>query len=420
VRRYLLGCAFLGAAGALPWTLLNLYLDRSGYTKVEIGTVTSMGGWGTILVALPAAYILARGRAGRFLAGAAFVCGVALFALPWMPSLGWLRAAQFVVGLSFAVHHIAVAPFIYRHTSESERQGVFALAEAVGTFASVVGSFAGGQLSDLLSPTLGSDTLALACVLSGAGFLGLSAAVIYAGIREQRPVVREGAPKILSVVRKHKETALRFVAPHLVLGVGAGACIPFLSLYFRERFGLGDGDVGVLWAVGGVMTVCGYLLAPLVSRKLGLVRGIVALELASVLFFIVLAYTQHLSVAIVAFLFRGALMNSGHPLFMNLVMKVTPEGAKEFQNGMQSVAWSLGWVIGPVLGGAILDMTEESLSIFTPTPFGFWVTLDMTENDYSVLMLTTVGFYVVSSALTYVLLLPLERRHEEQRLDSSE
>ena len=92
-RRYLLGCAFLGAAGALPWTLLNLYLDRLGYSKIEIGSVSSMGAWGTILVALPAAYILARRRAASFLAGAAFICGLALFALPWMPSLGWLRAA---------------------------------------------------------------------------------------------------------------------------------------------------------------------------------------------------------------------------------------------------------------------------------------------------------------------------------------
>ena len=392
-RRYLLGCAFLGAAGALPWTLLNLYLDRLGYTKTDIGSVTSMGAWGTILVSLPAAYILARRRASRFLAIAAFICGMALFALPWMPSLGWFRGAEFAVGLSFAIHHIAVAPFIYRHTGERERQGVFALAEAVGTLASVLGSFTGGQLADLLTPVLESDALALACVLSGAGFLGLAAAFVYMGIREEEPVVDEEAPKILSVVREHRGTALRFVTPHIVLGVGAGACIPFLSLYFRERFGLGDGDVGTLWAVGGLMTACGFLLAPLVSRKLGLVKGIVALELASVLFFVVLAYTDNLVVAVIAFLFRGALMNSGHPLFMNLVMKVTPEGAKEFQNGMQSVAWSLGWVLGPVVGGAILDSTGD---------------------DYSVLMLTTVGFYTLSSILTYVLLLPLEQRHDEE------
>ena len=398
-RRYLLGCAFLGAAGALPWTLLNLYLDRLGYSKIEIGSVSSMGAWGTILVALPAAYILARRRAASFLAGAAFICGLALFALPWMPSLGWLRAAQFVVGLSFAIHHIAVAPFIYRHTKERERQGVFALAEAVGTFASVAGSFAGGQLSELLTPILESDTLSLACVLSGAGFLGLSAAIVYAGIKEDEPVVEEGAPKIFTVVKQHMGSAMRFVAPHIVLGIGAGACIPFLSLYFRERFGLGDGEVGALWAFGGIMTACGYLLAPLVSRRLGLVKGIVALELASVVFFVVLAYTNHLVIAIIAFLFRGALMNSGHPLFMNLVMKVTPEGAKEFQNGMQSVAWSLGWVFGPVVGGAILDSSGD---------------------DYSILMLTTVGFYVLSSILTYVLLLPLERRHAAEELDSSE
>jgi predicted MFS family arabinose efflux permease len=398
-RRYLMGCAFLGAAGALPWTLLNLYLDRLGYTKTDIGSVTSMGAWGTILVSLPAAYILARRRAGQFLAGAAFICGLALFALPWMPSLGWLRAAQFAVGLSFAIHHIAVAPFLYRHTGERERQGVFALAEAVGTMASVGGSFAGGQLSDLLAPLVGSETLALACVLSGAGILGLSAACVYFSIREEAPVVDENAPPILSVVRANRGTMLRLVTPHIVLGMGAGACIPFLSLYFRERFGLGDGDVGLLWALGGIMTAAGFLIAPLVSRRLGLVRGIVALELASIVFFVVLAFTNHIVVAVIAFLFRGALMNSGHPLFMNLVMKVSAEGAKEFQNGMQSVAWSIGWVFGPVVGGAILDKTG---------------------NDYSILMLTTVGFYLVSSALTYVLLLPLERRHDEQELDSKE
>jgi predicted MFS family arabinose efflux permease len=398
-RRYLLGCTFLGAAGALPWTLLNLYLDRLGYSKIEIGSVTSMGGWGTIMVALPAAYILARRRAGSFLAAAAFICGVALFALPWMPNLQWMRAAQFAIGLSFAVHHIAVAPFIYRHTGERERQGVFALAEAVGTLASVVGSFAGGQLSDLLAPALGSETLALACVLSGAGILGLTAAFVYLGIREERPVVREDAPKIFDVVREHRGTAARFITPHLVLGIGAGTCIPFLSLYFRDRFGLGDGDVGTLWACSGIMTACGLLLTPLVSRTLGLVRGIVALELASIFFFILLAFTDHLAVAITAFLFRGALMNSGHPLFMNLLMRVTPEGAKEFQNGMQSVAWSIGWVVGPVLGGAILDATGD---------------------DYSILMLVTVGFYLTSSVLTYVLLLPLERRHAAEKLDSGE
>ena len=123
------------------------------------------------------------------------------------------------------------------------------------------------------------------------------------------------------------------------------------------------------------------------------------MELASIVFFVVLAFTNHIVVAVIAFLFRGALMNSGHPLFMNLVMKVSAEGAKEFQNGMQSVAWSIGWVFGPVVGGAILDKTG---------------------NDYSILMLTTVGFYLVSSALTYVLLLPLERRHDEQELDSKE
>ena len=60
--RFLMGSALLGAAHAVPWTLMGLYLDRRGFDKADIGLIHSAESWGMVLVALPAALLFGRLR----------------------------------------------------------------------------------------------------------------------------------------------------------------------------------------------------------------------------------------------------------------------------------------------------------------------------------------------------------------------
>jgi MFS family permease len=164
--------------------------------------------------------------------------------------------------------------------------------------------------------------------------------------------------------------------------------IPFLGLYFTDRFGFAPSSVGTLFAGGQILTTTGFLCSPAILRRLGYVRGIVFVELASIPFFLVLAFTQDVRLATVAFLLRGALMNTAHPLLKGLMMHASPEGLREVQNGVLGVLWGIAWVIGPVLGGAILDRTH---------------------NSYGALMCTTVVFYLTASMCSWRLLGPVER-----------
>jgi len=91
-RRYLIGSALMGAAFSVPWTLLNLYLERLGFTNTEIGSVQAAEAWGRALIAIPAAFLLARRRTTPILAGTAALAATAYFALPWIPSFGLLVA----------------------------------------------------------------------------------------------------------------------------------------------------------------------------------------------------------------------------------------------------------------------------------------------------------------------------------------
>src|SRR5262245_27567542 len=111
----------MGAAWALPWTLLALYLDRRGYSKEQIGAVVACDAWGKVVIAIPAAFVLARRATRPVLLAASLASGVAYALLPWMPSLHALMACNLLAGLAWSVHFVAIAPFLYRNSGAGER-----------------------------------------------------------------------------------------------------------------------------------------------------------------------------------------------------------------------------------------------------------------------------------------------------------
>jgi hypothetical protein len=448
-RRFLVGSALMGAAWAVPWTLLSLYLDRLGYTKAEIGAVQACEAWGKVLIAIPIAFLLARRRTPPILVASSLCAAAAYACLPWMRAHAAVMACNLLAGLAWSVHYVAIAPFLYRHAEPGRRAAVFGVAEAVHTGAAVVGAFACGRAVTILTRVYGSETRALALALSAAGAVALAAAWPYATIEESdvesrgreavpsadRRAIRRGAadervndarerelevrsnalepgverplepalralepsverPRgVLEILRASRERGalLRFALPQLIIASGAGLCIPFLGLYFQDRFAMSPGDVGSLYSAGQVLMTLGFLMTPVVLRRLGYVKSIVVLELCSIPFFLVLAFTRSPWVAVLAFLMRGMLMNSATPVLKHFSMHAIPPRARELQNGVTSLMNGLGWVFGPQIGGALLDASGS---------------------NYKTLMCTTVGFYVAAASVTLWLLRPLERADE--------
>ena len=387
MRHFLAGTALTGAAHTVTYTLLARFLDASGFTKTEVGTILAADAWGKVLVALPAAWILARRPARGVFVAAALVGGAAYMVLPHLRSVRALTLVNGVAGFAMTLHYVAIAPFLFRHVEAGERALTFGVAEAVRTLAAVVGAFLAGRFLAEWQEPLGGEANATGWAITAAGAIAASAALVYGRIRDRPPDLGRDTP-LWPVLMEHRGIFLRFSVPQLFMACGAGFCIPFLPLYFKDRFDLPPGTWGTLFAGGQVMMSVGFLLTPRILRRLGFVRSIVVIELSSIPFFLLLAFTASLPVAMLAFLMRGALMNSTHPLHKNLMMQATPPGAREVQNGLNATLWGLGWVIGPSLAGRVLDATGD---------------------DYSVLMVSTVVLYLIAAVLTWFLLRPVER-----------
>ncbi|MDF1836526.1 MAG: MFS transporter [Planctomycetota bacterium] len=397
-RRYLFGAVLMGFAQAVTWSLLARYLDARGFTKGEVGSILASDALGKTLIALPAALWLARRSVRRTFMVAACLGGGAYFAMPFVEPLWGLRALNMFAGMCLAVHYVVIAPFLFRHTGPRERASIFGLAEAIRTTASVVGALLAGLLVSYLmgmwlEPDATAELLAKAeadatgYAIMAAGLTSILAALVYRTISDQREELPEPQP-FWSIAAQHRGVIARFALPQLFIAAGSGFCIPFLPLYFKDRFGFAPDAWGQMFAGGQVLMTFGLLASPWILSKLGYVRSIVFIELASLPFFLMLALTMNMPLAATAFLLRGALMNSTHPIHKNLMMNATPPQVREVQTGINATLWGLGWVIGPQVGGYVLEGSG---------------------NDYSLLMYTTMGCYTIAAALTYVMLIPLER-----------
>jgi len=376
-RLFLLGSFLLSLAFSMFHLMRNLYLKEAGFGEVFIGEALSIFSLGSLIGAVPAAVLLLRRRTKPALMLTTLGAGAGYFGIATLLS-GWgILGASLAAGVVMSVYQVAAAPFLVSHSTIVERTHLFSANFAVGTAAGVIGSFGAGYIYHFVfdlsqNAVWGYRT----CLLTGV-FVALLAIIPFALLREGPPVLRAN-PFARRHLAQRKSLYMRLVLPFFLLGLGAGLVIPFLNLYFRNRFHQ-DGDaIGVYFGFMQLAMTLGIMVGPPLARRWGLVRTIVYTELASVPFMIVLAYTGNLHLAVWAFLLRGMLMNMAQPLATNFSMAIVTPSEQPLVNSLTQMAWLGSWMISAALGGGLIQR------------FGFAPPL-----------LVTVALYIASAGLYY-------------------
>ncbi len=377
-RLYLAGTFLMGLGHGAVWVHMNLYYRALGLGEASIGRILSAGALGNVLVAIPAALWIDRFPAGRIFSIAAAGYAALLTVMLLVSSPGLLTACSLAVGMLFTIHWVAAAPFFMRNASDEDRLYLFGFATAVETLATVIAAAAGGMAIRLLTERLGSELHGLRAALLTIAAATASATLFFARIHEG-PLVR--AVRSLRSYLLTRDWGLlgRLIFPGFLVGLGAGLIIPFLNLYFRDRFGQDPRQIGGVFAVSQFLTMFGYLAGAPLARRVGSVRTIAATELLSIPFFVVLAFTDQLWFAIVAFWMRGALMNMNMPITSNFRMEMVPTEQQTATNSLSMLSWNVSWMISAQVGGWLIQ-----------------------KSGYTAPMLATIVLYAASALLFLV------------------
>lgn len=383
-----LGHAFL-------WVLQNLYVRSVGYGDAEAGQVLAAGGLGVVLSTIPAASLYDRLGARRSLLVSAFAAAAALAGLACVESLPMLMVFAALQSSAFTLHRVVAAPFLVAASEPAERTSLFGAETATHSIASMIGLSVAGLVAGLLQGAVLGETAALRAALLLGAATTLCAAPFYRRIRlETRPradeSVRARRRMFAVLAPRHWGMWWRLALPHGLVGLGAGLTIPFINIYFTDRFGVPKEELGFVMATSQLTMTVGILAIPWTVRRIGLLRATILSEALSLPFFLTLAFTTEFPVALTAFVFRSALMNLSHPLWRNLMMEITPGEWRAAVNGVTMLAWHLGWALSNQLGGTLI---ETSAGWVAPGTDGYVVPMLVTSSVYLAAIVVEAAFF---------------------------
>jgi predicted MFS family arabinose efflux permease len=379
-RLFLLGAFFIGLAFAGFQLLLNLYLKELSFGESAIGQILSMNAWGAVVITLPVAYVLQKIQIKKVLIFATLLAAGLYFLQASILGLKGLLLVSFFLGMSVASYRVAAAPFFMKNSTPQERTYLFSMNFGIMIFAGIVGSLGGGYLVSLLNSLLGDQVWAYRGSLYVAILFGLVGLIPFYLIRHEETPNKNEESLVwdFKLLKERGGLLLRLCIPFFILGLGAGLIIPFLNLYFRERFGLPAESIGVYYALLQIFMLAGIILGPVLSKKVGMIKSIVYTQLASIPFMLCLAFSYLLPLAVMAFLLRGALMNMSQPISTNFSMEKVNEKEQPLTNSLTALAWTLSWGISASFGGKLIQ-----------------------SSGYVLPLLIATGLYIISSILYF-------------------
>jgi MFS family permease len=265
---------FLGATSlfnigmGIYFLLHNLFLLDRGFHEDSLGAVSSALGVGSLTGTMPAAFGLHRYGVRRLLVAAfAGVPLVSAIRVLWnTPEV--LIGSAFAGGFLMSMYAVALAPTIAQWTTESARPFAFSLVFSLGIGMGIFSSLIGGHLPAILSLR---NALLLACAIAALG------SVIAARLNIDAPAPKERAGHIYPRSR----FVGRFLIAVFLFSMATGSFNPFFSAYFSQTLHFRVNEIGFVAAAGQCVQVAAILCAPLVLSRLGVIAGVVSMQLAT-------------------------------------------------------------------------------------------------------------------------------------------
>lgn len=389
-RLYLLHAALLTGSLAIFALFFNLAILALGYPRYFLGLLDTVSLGVAAALSLPLWWLVTRmGLRQALILSALFQAASAwVFAL-W-PSAPALLAASALTGIAAVLFQVSAPPFMMRHSRPAARDHLFSANAAINVGLAGVGSLLAGGLPARFGRLLqvGAESGTAYRATFAVSAVGLLLALVplllireTAGGDDQPPT--EGQPRPinpppaveiasraprgwgLQLFERIPPTWQRLLGrpwpltqlliPPALISLGAALLIPYLNLFFKERFRLPDDGLGVLFAALGVATGLAALGGPLLSTRIGKMRTIVLTEALSLPCLLALGFVPLLGVAVTAALLRAALFNMGSPLYDAFAMERTDEDARPAVIGLINGAYSAGYIVAPLISTRVQE-----------------------------------------------------------------
>ena len=355
--RVVLGACPLALCLGFYQVAITVFLPLEGVSVTDLGVLLTTSALSSVIFSIPFAVLSDRHGRRRIMLIGAFLAACVTVIPGITTNFLVLEVSAVIGGVADAMFLSTWNAYLADSTTEETRPAAFSLSFMTFTVASGIGSAIPGLFPFL---PLSLD-LAHRVFFVTLGLLGLFTPFsVFKWVASKKPKFsRQGI-----LPRKSLGIIAKFSAANLLIGLGAGLIIPLIPTWFYLRFNATDVFSGPLIAVSYIVMGFAAGFSPRISKRFGLVGGIVLTQLLSTVFLIAMPFSPSAEMAASLYVVRSTLMNMSSPLSDTFIMNLIAEDERATASSFNAVIWRLPNAATTVVGGSLLGGGNLSLPFY--------------------------------------------------------
>ncbi len=346
--------------------VLVLYLTQVGLSEPQVGLLLTLTLVGDTVISLWITTNADRlGRKKMLILGAVLmVFAGMLFALTrnfvlllFAATVGVISPSGYEVGPFLAVEQTALSQIV----SDKDRTQVFAWYNLVGSFATALGSLAGGVLVQVAQGWGMAPLSSYRVIVIGYAAMGLILGLVFGRLSPSVEVPSRDSSGLSSEIRKRfglhrsKGVVLKLSALFSIDAFAGGFVLQSIMAYwFHVRFNAEPALLGSIFFGANVLAGVSALSAAWIASKIGLIRTMVFTHIPSNILLILVPLMPNLPLAIAALLLRFSISQMDVPTRQSYTMAVVSPDERSAAAGITGIARTTGSSLSPVIAGPML------------------------------------------------------------------
>jgi len=360
VKLFTIGRMIGSFGSGMASVVFNLFFIALGYTKDMLGLYLSTSTFAMAFIALIAGGIASRFSAKTIIISSSSINAISLFLQYMFPIPVVLFSGNLIIGISSSFAGVASSPYITEVSVKENRDHVFSYIRAASVGAVFVGNLLGGFMpyffgNILLIPP--NSWQAYQATLLFSQIFIFSALIPLSRLRRIQPAVNKESLFEQFTFKNitHKGFIIKYGIPVWLVGLGAGLFVRFMNVWFKDVFAAETYVIGMLFSANTLFLTIGFLLAPIISKRIGKIHTIVYSQALSIPMMIGLGLAPTIQIAAIFFVSRATLMNMVHPVSTSFFMETINREEREMANGIVNSGDSLVRGIAATIGGWMMS-----------------------------------------------------------------
>jgi MFS family permease len=359
---------------AFAFSYLNIvfaiYLDRLGYSTVTVGVIFSVAYISSAFVTAVWGYLSDRIGRRKILMLLALLTIVSNVILIYFTSLVFILAAVIIAnvgaggsgggGSGGGPFNPVEEALLAEKCQPENRNQIFAINSCVGSIMGALGALASGLPQFLQEERGWSGVESYKPLFILTIFFSVVLWFVYKSITEQNQ------PR--NTERRISRSTGTFVTKMSLLAVvdnfGAGMAGSLVSYWFFLRFGVELKSLGVIFFASYILAALSFLSAPLIARRLGVVRTMAFSHGLASLIYLILPLAPTLAPAAALLMIRSFFAYMDNPLRASFTMAMVKSSERGSAAGVTNLARVVPFGISPTISTYLMQSVSLTLPIF--------------------------------------------------------